>query len=106
LPPFLAFFERLVLLSKESEKIVRGFLTLCISPTKLPQPIPEVNFTLLKLYVVTRYSLVNLPLPAKSSKPNAILGKNMLSGLYENFTLKPLSRSDPTLPAQIMSWGR
>ena len=44
------------------------------------------------------YSFVNLPVPAKSSNPIAILGKYVLFGLYENLTLKPLSRSEPTFP--------
>ena len=52
------------------------------------------------------YSLVNLPVPAKSSRPIAILGRKIFSGLYENFTLNPLSRSDPILPPQTISSGR
>ena len=63
-----------------------------LSPTYFPQPMPDVSLMLLKSYVAAIYSLVNCPVPAKSSRPTAKLGNMIDLGLYENLTLNPLSR--------------
>ena len=52
----------------------KGFLKE-FSPANLPQPRPNENLKLLISLVDTMYSLVKNPVPAKSSKPIAILGR-------------------------------
>ena len=64
-------------------------------PTNLPHPKPAVTFISLKLWVATIYSLVNKPVPAKSSNPIAKFGLLLFFDLYLNFTLNPLSRKCP-----------
>ena len=67
-------------------KYSRGLL-IDDSPTYLPQPNPVVNLIFLKSYVDAIYSRVNCPVPAKSSRPMANVGRLFAFGLYENFTL-------------------
>ena len=73
------------------DKKERGFSKLFF-PANLPHPKPAVTFVSLKYWVATIYSLVNNPVPAKSSKPIAKLGLLLFFDLYLNFILKPLSR--------------
>ena len=76
------------------DKKERGFSKLFF-PANLPHPKPAVTLISLKFWVATIYSLVNKPVPAKSSNPIAKLGLLLFSALYLNFTLKPLSKNRP-----------
>jgi len=65
---------------KDEDNSDKGFLKE-LFPANLPQPIPSEYLILLCILVATRYSRVNKPVPAKSSKPIAILGTLLFFGL-------------------------